>query len=59
MDGVNQRFDVVVANILAEVILDLLPDVAAVLTETGVFICSGIITAKRNAVRSGLREKGF
>jgi ribosomal protein L11 methyltransferase len=59
VDGVDQRFDVVAANILAEVILDLLPDVAAVLTETGVFICSGIITAKRDAVRSGLEEKGF
>ena len=59
VDGVDQRFDVVAANILAEVILDVLPDVAAVLTETGVFICSGIITAKRDAVRSGLEEKGF
>lgn len=59
VDGVDQRFDVVAANILAEVILDLLPDVAAVLTETGVFICSGIITARRDAVRSGLKEMGF
>jgi ribosomal protein L11 methyltransferase len=59
VDGVDQRFDVVAANILAEVILDLLPDVAAVLKEAGVFICSGIITAKRDAVRSGLVEKGF
>lgn len=57
--GVDRRFDVVSANILAEVILDLLPDVDAVLTEKGVFICSGIITAKRDSVRSGLNEKGF
>jgi ribosomal protein L11 methyltransferase len=59
VDGVDQRFNVVTANILAEVILELLPDVAAVLTPKGLFICSGIITAKKDAVRSGLAEKGF
>ena len=55
----NQTFNVVAANILAEVILELLPDVAAILTDHGVLICSGIITAKRDIVRSRLEEKGF
>jgi len=59
VDKVNQTFNVVAANILAEVILELLPDVAAILTDHGVFICSGIITAKRDIVRSRLEEKGF
>ncbi|MBC2712968.1 MAG: 50S ribosomal protein L11 methyltransferase, partial [Desulfosarcina sp.] len=57
VDGVSQTFDVVTANILAEVILVLLPDVTAVLRENGVFICSGIITAKKDAVLSGLKKK--
>jgi ribosomal protein L11 methyltransferase len=32
---------------------------AAVLNEKGLFICSGIITAKQDAVLSGLHEQGF
>jgi ribosomal protein L11 methyltransferase len=59
VDGVDRRFDVVTANILAEVIIVLLPDVTTVLRENGVFICSGIITAKRDAVLSGLHEQGL
>ncbi|BBO70277.1 50S ribosomal protein L11 methyltransferase [Desulfosarcina alkanivorans] len=59
VDGQDQRFDLVTANILAEVILELLPDVAAVLSPQGRFICSGIITAKKETVLSGLHERGF
>ena len=59
VDKVSQTFNVVAANILAEVILELLPDVAAILTDRGVFICSGIIMAKRDLVGSSLEEKGF
>ncbi|MCB2146768.1 MAG: 50S ribosomal protein L11 methyltransferase [Deltaproteobacteria bacterium] len=59
VDKVNRTFDVVAANILAEVILELLPDVAGLLADKGVFICSGIITAKKNIVLSSLDEKGF
>ena len=59
VDRVSQTFNVAAANILAEIILELLPDVTAVLKENGVFICSGIITAKTDAVLSGLKIKGF
>jgi ribosomal protein L11 methyltransferase len=59
VDGMDGRFDVVSANILAEVILELLPEVAAVLNEKGLLIASGIITAKQDAVLSGLHEQGF
>lgn len=59
VDGVGRTFDVVAANILAEVILVLLPDIAPVLKKNGLFICSGIIKAKKDAVLSGLKEKGF
>lgn len=59
VDAVHERFDVVVANILAEVILVLLPQVASVLKTGGIFICSGIITARRDAVLAGLAENGF
>ena len=59
VDAVHQRFDLVVANILAEVILRLLPQVATVLADDGIFICSGIIMAKRDAVLEGLSNGGF
>lgn len=59
VDEVRETFDVVAANILAEVILVLLPAVARVLKEGGTFICSGIITAKKEVVREGLTAHGF
>lgn len=59
VEGVNQTFDVVASNILAEVILVLLPEVTAAMKDTGVFICSGIIRAKKAAVISGLQENGY
>ena len=59
VDDVRQTFEIAAANILAEIILDLLPDVNAVLKENGLLVCSGIITAKTEIVLSGLKEKGF
>ncbi len=59
VDAVQGTFDVVVANILAEVILDLLPAVTTVLDSQGIFICSGIIVAKKAAVLAGLEEIGL
>jgi ribosomal protein L11 methyltransferase len=59
VDDISQTFDVVAANILAEVILALLPDVKAVLKENGVLVCSGIITAQKKIMLSGLKENGF
>jgi ribosomal protein L11 methyltransferase len=59
IDAVPGTFQVVVANILAEVILELLPMVAKVLAKNGIFICSGIITAKRDAVLTGMQERGM
>ena len=59
VDAVHGSFDVVVANILAEVILELLPAVTTVMKKDGLFICSGIITAKKEAVLAGLKESGL
>ena len=59
IDAIHLTFDVVAANILAEVILALLPDLMTVLADNGVFICSGIIAAKKNAVLSELNSNGF
>ena len=59
VERVSGTFHVVAANILAEVILELLPDVAAVLEPNGIFICSGIIEEKKESVLSGLEKDGL
>jgi ribosomal protein L11 methyltransferase len=59
VDQVTQTVDILAANILAEVILLLLPDVSAVLKPGGLFIGSGIISEKKDAVLSCLKENGF
>ncbi|BBO89954.1 50S ribosomal protein L11 methyltransferase [Desulfosarcina ovata] len=59
VDKVRQVFDVVAANILAEVILVLLPQVKTVLKDGAIFICSGIITAKKGIVMDGLSASGL
>ena len=59
VDAVQGTFDLVVANILAEVILDLLPDATAKLDAKGLFVSSGIIAAKKEMVLAGLEENGL
>ena len=59
LTGVDQRFDLVCANILAETVIDLIPAVGRVLGPGGLFVCSGIITARRPAVEETLRCHDF
>jgi len=58
VEQVKGTFSVVAANILAEIILDLLPDAAAVLEPNGILICSGIIKEKKGTVLAGLEKTG-
>ncbi len=55
----NQKYKLVVANILAEIILLLLPDLPDVLETDGYFIASGIITERFENVRNALEEQGL
>jgi len=59
VDSVSQTFDLVVANILAEVIVDLLDDVRQVIKPGGIFICSGIIEAYQSGVSAKMASCGF
>ncbi len=59
LDGVVKGFDLVIANILTEVIVDLLDDVGGVLKESGLFICSGLIERNTNRVVSKMKALGF
>jgi ribosomal protein L11 methyltransferase len=53
------RFDVVAANILTNVVIELLGDLARLLKPGGVFICSGIIDQNRDLVADKMRSMGF
>jgi len=52
-------FDLIVANILSEVIIDLADAVPAALSPNGIFICSGIIEKNRDSVAAKLVQIGF
>lgn len=52
-------YDVVFANIVADVILALAPYVRPFMAEGGVFICSGIIDGREQDVEQGLSAAGF
>lgn len=58
-EGSKPEYDVVVANILADVIIPLSAKVAPFMKPEGVFISSGIINTKEDAVREALLINGF
>jgi len=59
VSGVTARFSMVTANILSEIIVELIDDMHVVCEKNGIFICSGIIKSKQEMVEKKLAEKGF
>ncbi|KEO83793.1 50S ribosomal protein L11 methyltransferase [Tumebacillus flagellatus] len=59
LKGVDEKFDIVVANILAEIILLMVASAREVLKPDGTFITSGIISEKADLVRAELEAQGF
>jgi ribosomal protein L11 methyltransferase len=59
IEAVSGTYDIVVANILADVVVELLDGVAAVLKPGGRFICSGIIHAQKEMVGRAMADHGF
>lgn len=53
------QYDIVVANILADVIIPLSGVIRPFMKENGVFITSGIIDTKEEAVKAALAQNGF
>lgn len=53
------KYDIVVANILADVIIPLSAVIRPFMKENGVFITSGIINTKEEAVKEALMKNGF
>ena len=52
-------YDLIVANIVADIIIRLTPDVGAYLAKDGVFVVSGIIAERAEEVLAVLRENGY
>lgn len=58
-DEVGRGYDIVVANILAEVLIPLMPAGIRALKDGGIYIMSGIIDDKEEAVLSACKENGL
>ncbi|MBB1078350.1 50S ribosomal protein L11 methyltransferase [Limosilactobacillus sp. STM2_1] len=59
LDGIHTQADIIVANILAEIIVPLVPQAYANLRPGGKFLVSGIIDDKASLIRQKLSEQGF
>ena len=59
LDQVSGTADVVIANIVADVIINICPDAARVVRRGGVFVASGIIDARVEDVFKAARDEGF
>ena len=57
--GIEERYDLVVANILTQVIYKLLDDIEKILNEKAIFICSGILEKNENLVLARMKTIGF
>lgn len=58
-DKVSGKYGVICANIVADVIIRLLPDVHKFMNDDGVLIISGIIDIRKDDVLSAVRDFGF
>ncbi|WP_425057574.1 Ribosomal protein L11 methyltransferase [Sporomusa carbonis] len=59
LTGVDGKADVIVANIIADIIIKMLPDVKTRLTDDGLFIASGIIAERLSDVTAAIIDNGL
>ena len=59
VDETRETYDMIAANILTHVILDLIVDIKRVLNPGGIFICSGIIEKTQSQVTEAMQNIGF
>lgn len=55
----KNKYDIITANIVSDVIIEISGLVKALLGENGVFIASGIIDSREDEVKSALKRSGF
>ncbi|WP_311407000.1 50S ribosomal protein L11 methyltransferase [Liquorilactobacillus uvarum] len=59
LSGLSYTADLIVANVLPEVLLELLPQIPAHLKAGGCFIASGIILNKKDTLKKAVLEQGL
>lgn len=59
LDVVEEKADIIVSNIIAEVIIELIESLDDYLEESGIFIASGIITEKVDMVTQALERNDY
>ena len=59
MERLGDGYDIVLANIVADVIIPLSPVVPHFLTKEGVFICSGILDTRFDEVSAAIERAGM
>lgn len=59
LDMVDEKADIIVANIIAEIVAGLIPELKDFLKEEGIIIASGIIDEKLHLVEDSLVQSGY
>ena len=59
LEGIDKKVDLITANILAEIIVPLIPQAVNCLNPGGVLITSGIIADKKSLIVNKLQQHGF
>ena len=59
LSGIDMTADIMIANIIADVIIDIADSARARIKEGGLFICSGIVTTRLADVTSALLTAGY
>lgn len=59
LDVVDEKADLIVSNIVAEIIIDMTKNIKKYLNRDGIFISSGIILEKLDLVKESLESQGF
>lgn len=59
LDMVDEKADIIVANIIAEIVAGLIPELKDFLKEEGIIIASGIIDEKLHLVEDSLVHSGY
>lgn len=59
LDIIDGKANIIVSNIIAEVILDMVDSIGDYLYDKGIFIASGIIEGKSKMVEEALTQNGF
>ena len=59
LHGTEGKADIIIANIIADIIIMLLPDIPGKLKDDGIFLASGIIEERREDVEAAAAKQGL